>query len=150
MNFKELKEAAKRATPGPWDVWEESTPTKDQAIDELAYQVSHTPDEDFAEAVYLLNADGKCPALTGCGPTSKANAEFIALANPSTILSLIARVEQMEEALTACAVILPRYHMMGATLGQDEEHSAVLERVLEALETPANPIEEVVDATRQD
>ena len=99
LNLKALKAAAEAATPGPWDVWAETTMTKEDAISELAFQVKHTPDQDFAGAVYLLNADGKCPALTGCGPRSKENADFIALANPSTILSLIERCEELEGAL---------------------------------------------------
>lgn len=46
---------------------------------------------------------------------------------------LIAAAPELLEALQACATILPRYHMSGKTTGEDEEHSAVLERVLEAI-----------------
>jgi hypothetical protein len=111
----ELEQLAKAATPGPWDVWAEPTKSKDEAIDELAYQVINTPDEDFAEAVYLLNANGKCPATTGCGPTSKANAAYIASANPATILRLLSLAragleagkdeESMREALAPFAAV---------------------------------------------
>ena len=51
---------------------------------------------------------------------------------------LIAAAPDMHEALEACAAILPRYHMAGKTTGEDEEHSAVLNRVIEAL----NPLPE--------
>lgn len=94
----EIRAAAEKATPGPWGVWTEPTPSKDRAIDELAYQVMSTPDADFAEAVYLLDAAGKCPATTGCGPTSAANAAHIANCDPQTILALLDALDAAEKA----------------------------------------------------
>jgi hypothetical protein len=96
IDYAELRRKAVNASPGEWSVWTETTPTKDLAIDELAYQVMSTPDADFAEAVYLINANGKCPALTGCGPTSSANAAYIVAAQPSTVLALLDRIEELE------------------------------------------------------
>lgn len=93
-----IRAAAEKATPGPWGVWTEPTPSKDRAIDELAYQVMSTPDADFAEAVYLLNAAGECPATTGCGPTSAANAAHIANCDPQTILALLDALDAAEKA----------------------------------------------------
>lgn len=63
------------STPTPWDVWREPTETREAAIAELTAQVEAT--EPFAGSVWLLNAGGKCPATTGCGPTSEANARRI-------------------------------------------------------------------------
>jgi hypothetical protein len=94
-----LKAAALKASPGDWTIWAETTPSKGEAVAELAHQVMSVPDQDFAGAVYMLNADGKCPALTGCGPTSKANAGYIKAAQPKAILSLIASHEAIVEAL---------------------------------------------------
>jgi hypothetical protein len=87
--LQEMLAAAEKATPGPWDVWAVITRSKDEAVNELAYQVSSVPDQDFAGAVYLLNANGKCPATTGCGPTSAGNAAHIANCAPDTIRDLI-------------------------------------------------------------
>lgn len=91
----DLRKAAKAATPGPWDVWAEKCPDPVDAKIELAEQVDKC--EQFVGELYLLNAAGKCPATTGCGPTSKANATFIAAANPQAVLSLL----DERDALTA-------------------------------------------------
>jgi hypothetical protein len=82
----ELERLAAKATPGPWDVYPQPIKNADDALSELSYQVEHT--EPLAPALYLLNAGGKCPALTGCGPTSEANAKLIAalVTNLPTIL----------------------------------------------------------------
>jgi hypothetical protein len=85
--LNEMLAGLEGVTPGPYDVWAEPTPTKDAAIDELAYQVMQS--EPFAEAVYLLNAGGKCPATTGCGPSSEANAAHFARCDPDTIRYLV-------------------------------------------------------------
>jgi hypothetical protein len=61
-------------TPTPWTLYSEEI-DREGAKTELAYQVDHT--DPFIGRIYLLNARGKCPATTGCGPTSEANAEFI-------------------------------------------------------------------------
>jgi hypothetical protein len=106
-DYTELRALLERATPGPWDVWRERTDTRDEAVAELVTQVEAT--EPFAGAVFLLNANGKCPALTGCGPTSEANAALIvALRNQApTLLSeneaLRQRVAELEACLTECA-----------------------------------------------
>lgn len=91
----DLRKAAEAATPGPWDVWAEKCPDPVDAKIELAEQVDKC--EQFVGELYLLNAAGKCPATTGCGPTSKANATFIAAANPQAVLSLL----DERDALTA-------------------------------------------------
>lgn len=89
-----IEKAIAGATPGPWDVWEEKAPTKTDAIAEMAYQVENS--DPFAEAVYLLNANGKCPATTGCGPTSAANAAYIAACNPVAMREVLALARQAE------------------------------------------------------
>lgn len=89
-----IEKAMEGVTPGPWDVWEERTPTKADAIAEMAYQVENS--DPFAEAVYLLNANGKCPATTGCGPTSAANAAYIAACSPDRMGVVLALARQAE------------------------------------------------------
>lgn len=93
-------------TAGPWDVWRERTDARDDAVRELIEQVHSS--EPFAGAVFLLNAGGKCPATTGCGPTSEANANGIAelrnmlpdlIAAAEALTQAQARVVQLEAAL---------------------------------------------------
>lgn len=69
---------AQKHTPGPWEVYEQPIASKADAILELIEQVQAT--EPVADHIYLINAGGKCPATTGCGPTSRANARLIAAA----------------------------------------------------------------------
>lgn len=92
--IKAIEKAIEHATPGVWDIWEERTPTKADAIAEMAYQVENT--EPFSGAVFLLNADGKCPAATGCGQTSAANAAYIAACNPVAMREVLALARQAE------------------------------------------------------
>lgn len=89
-----IEKAMEGVTPGPWEVWEEKTPTKSDAIAEMAYQVENS--DPFAEAVYLLNANGRCPATTGCGPTSAANAAYIAACSPDRMRQVLALARQAE------------------------------------------------------
>jgi len=82
-------------TAGPWDVWKETTPSKYDAIAELTSQVQMT--DPFVGAVYLINAGGKCPAETGCGPCSEANAYHIARCHPEAIRSIADYVAMVEK-----------------------------------------------------
>lgn len=75
--LSEIRRRCEAATEGPWTVWEEPTPTMEDAARALTEQVQGTGD-GFCKALFLLEAGGKCPATTGCGPTSKSNAAFIA------------------------------------------------------------------------
>lgn len=78
--LKALEGAAVKATPGPW-----------------AYLVT-----GFGEAFYLVCTDtpGRltpiCTATIG-EPNSEANAAYIALANPSAVLSLLADLRSAQE-----------------------------------------------------
>lgn len=104
-----IAKAMEGVTPGPWDVWEEQTPTKAEAIAEMAYQVENS--EPFAEVVYLLNANGKCPATTGCGPTSAANAAYIAACSPDRmreVLALARQAEAMKQRAEAAEALAER------------------------------------------
>lgn len=87
-----IEKAMEAATPGVWDVWEEQTPNKADAIAEMAYQVENS--DPFVEVVYLLNADGKCPATTGCGPTSAANAAYISACSPDRMRLILAEARK--------------------------------------------------------
>lgn len=62
-------------TKGPWDVYPSPITSRADAIMELIEQAMAT--DSVSSHIYLLNAGGKCPAITGFGPTSKANAARI-------------------------------------------------------------------------
>lgn len=102
-----IEKAMEAATPGVWDVWEEQTPNKADAIAEMAYQVENS--DPFVEVVYLLNADGKCPATTGCGPTSAANAAYISACSPERMRSILAEARKaaaMEREIAQLAKVV--------------------------------------------
>ena len=96
INLTDLKALAEAATPGGWGVYAQPIADRQQAIDELAAQVSDT--DPLADALYLLNAGGKCPATTGCGPTSRENAAYIVAASPAAMLPLIDALIEWREA----------------------------------------------------
>lgn len=73
-------------TPGPWDVYAHPVAGPGDAILALVEQVQATG--LVADNLYLINAGGKCPAITGCGPTSAANAAFVA-AGPDMFDALV-------------------------------------------------------------
>lgn len=86
--LRELRERSLAATPGEWTVYGERIDgNRMLAAEEALAQVNLT--SELANHFWMLNADGKCPAMTGCGPTSEADARFIAAANPATILALL-------------------------------------------------------------
>lgn len=89
-----IKKALEGVTPGPWEVYSEKVADKAAAIAESAYQVEHT--EPFVGEIFMLNAGGKCPALTGCGPCSEANARYIAAVNPAAISELLSTLESLQ------------------------------------------------------
>ena len=110
MNIAALKEAAERATPGPWQIGRLGDEKMSHVVD-----FGPPPTSPF---MVLLDGTPAKPQMgfTGFGPSgvahsddgsSEANAAFIALANPSAILSLIERyeafrvvVENLHTALT--------------------------------------------------
>jgi hypothetical protein len=90
LDLVALKKAAEGATPGPWKV----KPIKGYTDD---YVVTEHPD-------YQQKPHGAHIAEVGyaAGHTKQnfqENARFIALANPTTILSLLAENERMKEAI---------------------------------------------------
>lgn len=65
-------------TPGPWGVFAQPINGAGDAVLELVEQVQAT--NPISSHIYLIDAGGKCAAVTGCGPTSEANARLIAAA----------------------------------------------------------------------
>lgn len=89
--MQRLKETASKATQGEWQVYGKPVSTNFDAMYIFSRLIQGTVGEQ--DALYMLSADGLCPALTGTGPNSKNNAEFIAQANPANILALVEALE---------------------------------------------------------
>ncbi|HGH7464342.1 TPA: ead/Ea22-like family protein [Klebsiella pneumoniae] len=75
-----LKAAAEKATPGPWEAFTDTA--------SLTFSV-HTPDDNRCEDIIKWSGfDGQRKA--------KANAEFIAMANPANIRALVEALEKAQ------------------------------------------------------
>ena len=87
--LSELVSAAKAATPGPWrtDQHEHDCPHQDIDI------------RNGLRSICTVWIDDACYDENG---QRESNANFIALANPATILELCALLEKAEEALDGC------------------------------------------------
>ncbi|WP_447314643.1 ead/Ea22-like family protein [Klebsiella michiganensis] len=79
-----LKEAAEKATPGQWVAFTD-TATKTFAV--------HTPNDKRCENIIKW-------AGFDCQKNAKANAEFIALANPANALALVEALEKAQHTTT--------------------------------------------------
>jgi len=92
--YAKIREALEMGpTPGPWGIWVEPVRDRHEAIAELTEQVQST--DPFVGKLFFLNADGKCPATTGCGSNSEANAAYIAACDPDTIRELLAERDSL-------------------------------------------------------
>ena len=66
-------------TKGPWAIYRQPLRNRIHACWELARLVFGT--NSFVPSLpMIVSADGKCPAVTGCGAKSEANAHLIAAA----------------------------------------------------------------------
>ncbi|WP_447879595.1 hypothetical protein [Serratia fonticola] len=97
-NYEELKAAALAATPGPWKMVTVPVMGNLGAMFEIAQIVNGT--EGQATALYMLNANGLCPALTGTGPNAANNARFIELCSPDVVTALLTRLAEVEADLS--------------------------------------------------
>lgn len=66
------------------------------AIAELVDQIENT--DPLNDSLVLLNAGGKCPAITGCGPTSDANAALI-VESVNALPDLLTTIESLRAEL---------------------------------------------------
>lgn len=107
-----------KATPGPWGIWFEQIDGKaDRAIQELVEQVHAT--NPIGNSLVMLDADGKCPAITGCGPTSVANAALIVEA-VNALPTLLARIAALGEALRGLEPYLDAIVCYASDMGEHE------------------------------
>lgn len=110
-------------TPGPW-----KAVANTHFHSGLTYVSVQPETPDAGTMRPLLMASGEYHV---CRMTHTAAQHAIALHVANA--RLIAAAPELLEALKACAAILPRYRLMGRTLGDDEEHSAVMETVEAAI-----------------
>lgn len=89
MDIAALKAACLKATPGPWQIGR-------LGIEPL----NHVVDFGTPPTAPFMCLSVPYGVVHSDGGNAANDASFIALANPTSILSLIARYQQMEEALT--------------------------------------------------
>jgi hypothetical protein len=97
-----LRALASAATPGPWHRGHQ--PDGRDAVEYFTEIYSYgTPGRVWLACVPVegkdINDEAKFTAITGNGPTSEANASFIAAASPSVVLGLLDRIEELEGRL---------------------------------------------------
>lgn len=80
IDTKELRRVAEVATPGPWVQRGRADPTM---------------------VLESRNGYRVADCLYGEHPCTSPDAEFIAAANPATVLALLDRVERLEKSITA-------------------------------------------------
>jgi len=115
---EELEKLIAEATPGPWGVWRERINGPEGAIRELTDQVRHT--SPVGDELVMIDAGGKCPAITGCGPTSDANADLIVFLvnNAPAILEALTERASMAAEIERLRGIVRGWHYLA--VGPDE------------------------------
>lgn len=94
-NHEELRRLATEATPGPWTIHTEEVCSPIVAAMELSKLVHGSV---FVPVLpMVVGSNGLATAVTGCGPTSVANAAYIAAASPDVVLALIDRLAEVEK-----------------------------------------------------
>lgn len=109
-------------TPTPWEVVAATEHHGPYIVGPFGGDVADLYAMSNPLAPSMLTGGDSYPVLFG---GTEANVAFIVRA--------VNAFDDMFEALSACASILPRYHMKGNTVGDDEELDAVLERANDAL-----------------
>lgn len=139
-DMKGLREAAGKATPGPWSY-------RPNQYDD--WGILRAPDSSL---VAVSRGDAKDYSPWRADPYAP-NGQFIALANPSTILSLLDYCEGLEKALTPSAdtkaeymgeftIAVDRY---GIELDEPDDETARVDRI----PVPWTTIKEIMAAIRK-
>jgi len=98
IDTTKLRELAQKATPGPWETCE----TNETAFEILTGEWSAKG--DFEGTIVVHVDDYACFEERPSGITSKANAQYIAAANPAAVLALLDKLDGTESMfLAACA-----------------------------------------------
>jgi hypothetical protein len=98
MDTRELRELAKRATPGPFDVQCADSTNKEDFAKQFLDVIKHGGNDFYyIEGTAFEDGMRKYLAFTGNGPTSKANAEYIAALSPDVLEGLC---DELDKART--------------------------------------------------
>lgn len=96
-DYTELRRLATEATPGPWTIHTEEVCSPIVAAMELSKLVHGSV---FVPVLpMVVGSNGLATAVTGCGPTSVANAAYIAAVSPDAILALLADLDALRTRL---------------------------------------------------
>ena len=91
----ELRRLSTAATPGPWTIHTEEVCSPIVAAMELSKLVHGSV---FVPVLpMVVGSNGLATAVTGCGPTSVANAAYIAAASPDVVLALLDSIRRADE-----------------------------------------------------
>ena len=102
-----LEAAAKAATPGPWMGWTQGYADTEAQVAEIRAMLEK-PAYPATDMSHVATADrSKEVALVGNGPRCQENATYIALANPTAILELLAENAALREALVRINAEVP-------------------------------------------
>lgn len=116
-NHEELRRLATEATPGPWTIHTEEVCSPIVAAMELSKLVHGSV---FVPVLpMVVGSNGLATAVTGCGPTSVANATYIAAASPDVVLALIDRLAEVEKDAA-------RYQAIRNGLEVDPDNSGIV------------------------
>lgn len=116
VDVKQGRELLAKATAGRWDVYVEETPLPSDVYRELEEQARHNVDDKSFTGKLVMLTDGKrAPAITGCGPASHDNAEWIVWAhnNAEALLSAAERADAANARADAAEKALQRIVEIG-------------------------------------
>ncbi|HGM6804896.1 TPA: ead/Ea22-like family protein [Serratia marcescens] len=123
--FSELKAAAMAATPGPWEI--------NRAGNTIVSNQSH-PVATLSDAFHRQLADG------GVGK----DAEFIASANPATVLELLAELEAKDKRIAelggVCSDASQVFKEIGTELGCNPDNESIMMAIDALKERLATPV----------
>ncbi|HGG5185434.1 TPA: ead/Ea22-like family protein [Salmonella enterica] len=109
-----LREVAERATKGPWKVFSD--------IDTKTFAI-HTPRDKRCENVIKWGG-------FDCQPNAEANAEFIAAANPATMLALLDELEAARQRIAELESKLSNPVLLPKTNGYWNEQEKAYEEAI--------------------
>ena len=134
IDTKHLRTLAEAATPGPWTIYTDEVISPIVAameLSKLAHGSVFTP-----VLPMVVGSNGLVTAVTGCGPTSVANADFIAACSPDVVLALLDALERkdnlLREQLTICKY-LSRSICMTDETGADTNPDNIVDSSIEAI-----------------
>jgi hypothetical protein len=134
------------ASTGEWGVYSEPAFSRESVATEMRRLALSTP--EFCGELHLLEVDGLCPAATGCGKLSAANAQWIAAVH-NAYPAISARIRELEAARDRLATICDEAFGMQPVMSADELLS-LLERQLFKRRQREIQIEETLRGIRQE